>query len=319
MSELAPVLDALLADLDAGRPVALCTVIRTRGSTPQAPGATMLVRADGKTLGTLGGGCVEAEVRKRAFEMLRANQSGLLDFTLDHDYGWDDGLICGGRMFIGVMPMSRETDAAPYRAALAATRERKPAAFPIVIDNAADQGAAPRRERYTVHLEVPPTLLIAGAGHVGQALARLAVDLDFHVVVIDDRADYASRERFDSRVELIVGDIAAALRSRAIDPGCYVVIVTRGHQNDEQALDAVIRSPAGYIGLIGSRRKSRLIFDDLRAAGVPDELLSRVHTPIGLPINAVTVPEIAVSIAAELVRMRRNQLPVLVEGPMNTP
>lgn len=338
MSELAPVLDALLADLDAGRPVALCTVLRTRGSTPQAPGATMLVRADGKTLGTLGGGCVEAEVRKRAFEMLRANRSGLLDFTLDHDYGWDDGLICGGRMFIGVMPMSRETDAAPYRAALAATRARLPAAFPIVVDVAPSRGdtsgiagansqdqpdanaasVAPRRERYTVHLEVPPTLLIAGAGHVGQALAKLAVDLDFHVVVIDDRADYASRERFDSRVELVVGDIAAALRTRAIDPGCYVVIVTRGHQNDEKALDAVIHSPAGYIGLIGSRRKSRLILDDLRAAGVPDDLLARVHTPIGLPINAVTVPEIAISIAAQLVQVRRSVLPVLVEGPMNT-
>ncbi|QDV92077.1 putative xanthine dehydrogenase subunit A [Phycisphaerae bacterium RAS2] len=338
MSELAPVLDALLADLDAGRPVALCTVVCTRGSTPRAPGATMLVRADGKTLGTLGGGCVEAEVRKRAFEMLRANRSGLLDFTLDHDYGWDDGLICGGRMFIGVMPMSRETDAAPYRAALTATRARQPATFPIVISNAPPEGKTggngsavtqhspaanvasvmPRRERYTVHLEVPPTLLIAGAGHVGQALAKLAVDLDFHVVVIDDRADYAACERFDSRVELVVGDIAAALRTRAIDSGCYVVIVTRGHQNDEKALDAVIRSTAGYIGLIGSRRKSRLILDDLRAAGVPDELLARVHTPIGLPINAVTVPEIAVSIAAELVQVRRTQLPALVEGPVET-
>jgi len=338
MSELAPVLDALLADLDAGRPVALCTVVRTRGSTPQAPGATMLVRADGKTLGTLGGGCVEAEVRKRAFEMLRANRSGLLDFTLDHDYGWDDGLICGGRMFISVMPMSRETDAAPYRAALAATRARQPATFPIIIANAPSEGetggkeiavtqnppaadiatVTPRRDCYTVHLEVPPTLLIAGAGHVGQALAKLAVDLDFHVVVIDDRADYAACERFDSRVELVVGDIAAALRTRAIDPGCYVVIVTRGHQNDEKALDAVIRSTAGYIGLIGSRRKSRLILDDLRAAGVPDELLARVHTPIGLPINAVTVPEIAVSIAAELVQVRRTQLPALVEGPVET-
>ncbi len=316
MSELAPVLDALLADLDAGRPVALCTVVRTRGSTPQAPGATMLVRADGKSFGTLGGGCVEAEVRKRAFEMLRADQSGLLDFTLDHDYGWDDGLICGGRMFIGVMPLSRETDAAPYRAALAATRARQPATFPIVIESAANWDSQSRRERYTVHLEVPPTLLIAGAGHVGQALARLAVDLDFHVVVIDDRADYASRERFGPRVELVVDDIAAALRTRAIDPGCYVVIVTRGHQNDEKALDAVIRSSAGYIGLIGSRRKSRLILDDLRATGVPDDLLSRVHTPIGLPINAVTVPEIAVSIAAQLVQVRRTQLPALVEGPV---
>jgi xanthine dehydrogenase accessory factor len=331
MSELAPVLETLLADLEAGRPAALCTVVRTRGSTPQSPGATMLIRADGRTQGTLGGGCVEAEVRKRAYEMLRAGRSGLLDFVLDHDYGWDDGLICGGRMFIGVMPMTPGDDRTAFRQALTATSARKAASFPLVIDNAAtgEAGASaesdaaasaptpsPRRERYTVHLEVPPTLLIAGAGHVGLALAKMALGLDFHVVVIDDRGDQASRERFGDRVELVVGDIAAALRAYPIDAGCYVVIVTRGHQNDEQALDAVIRSPAGYIGLIGSRRKSRLIFDDLRAAGVSDELLSRVHTPIGLPINAVTVPEIAVSIAAELVQARRSRLPALVEGPV---
>jgi xanthine dehydrogenase accessory factor len=183
---------------------------------------------------------------------------------------------------------------------------------PIVVEQAG------RRVAYHLHLEVPPTLLIAGAGHVGQAVAELAVRLDFHVVVIDDRADCACPERFPAAVELVVSDIAAALRNYPIDPGCYIVIVTRGHRHDHLALDAVVRRPAGYIGMIGSRRKSRLILDELAVAGVPREPIERVHTPIGLRIAALTVPEIAVSIAAELVQVRRQQTPKLVEGPLDS-
>jgi len=320
MSELLPTLEALLADAQAGRPAALCTVVETRGSTPQAAGATMVVRGDGKTVGTLGGGCVEAEVRKRAFEMLTRGQSGLLDFVLDHDYGWDDGLICGGRMKVGVMPIGNLNGAPsagaaiePLTRAVEQARRHEPTAFPICI---AHEG---KRLQYRVHLEAPPTLFIAGAGHVGHALARLAVDLDFHVVVIDDRADFVSPERFDSRVELIARDIPQALREYPLDAGCYVVIVTRGHQHDEQSLEAVVRRDAAYIGVIGSRRKTRMIFDDLRALGVSAEQLSRVQTPIGLDIGSVTVPEIALSIAAQLVQVRRRRTPKLVEGPVEVP
>jgi xanthine dehydrogenase accessory factor len=167
-----------------------------------------------------------------------------------------------------------------------------------------------------VHLEVSPTLLIAGAGHVGQAIARLAVNLDFRVVVIDDRPDFASRERFGERIELIVDDITSALRDHPIDAGCYVVIVTRGHRHDHHALDAVIRRPAGYIGMIGSKRKSATILHALADAGVSQELIDGVHTPIGVPIQAATVDEIAVSIVAELISVRRRKTPKLVEGPV---
>lgn len=309
MSELLPVLETLVADAGAGRPAALCVVLRVKGSTPQDPGASMLVRADQSTVGTLGGGCVEAEVRRKAFEMLQRREAGPLEFVLDHDYGWDDGLICGGKMVVGVVPIEDAGAARPYADALAAARRFEPAWFPVVVP----QG--PGHDAYRIYLEVPPTLLIAGAGHVGAALARLAVGLDFRVVVIDDRADCAAPARFDPKVRLIVGDIASTLRDWPIDPSCFVAIVTRGHQHDEAALDAVVRRPAGYLGLIGSRRKGRLIFDDLRARGVTDEQLSRVRTPIGLAINAMTVPEIAVSIAAELVQRRRAAAAKLVEGP----
>jgi xanthine dehydrogenase accessory factor len=310
MSELIPVLETFVADGEAGRPAALCVVVKTTGSAPQVPGAAMLVRTDGSTCGTLGGGCVEAEVRTRAFQLMRQTKPALLDFDLDGESSWDDGLICGGQMSIAVMPATRETDLQALRAALASARRREPAQVPVIVE---DEG---RRLAYRLHLEVPPTLLIAGAGHVGQAVARLAVELDFHVVVIDDRVEFATPQRFPAGVECRIGDIAGTLRDYPIDAGCYVVVVTRGHRHDAQALEAVIRRPAGYVGMIGSKRKSLLVLQGLAAAGVSQEQIDRVHTPIGVPIGAVTVNEIAVSILAELVKVRRAQTPKLVEGPL---
>jgi len=162
-------------------------------------------------------------------------------------------------------------------------------------------------KEYVEQIGPPPRLLIAGAGHVGQALGELAARLDFDVIVIDDRADFASEQRFPHARQRIVGDIEAELRKVPIDAGTYVVIVTRGHRHDGQALHAVIDSPARYIGLIGSKAKIKLIFDDLVARGVSPQQLLRVHAPIGLSIGAVSVPEIAVSIAAELIAVRRGR------------
>jgi xanthine dehydrogenase accessory factor len=302
MSELIPVLENALAEAEARRPATLCAVVATRGSAPQQPGAAMLLRADGSTCGTLGGGCVEQEVKRRAHQALATGAPQLMEFVLNHDYGWDDGLICGGHMEIAAVPLTSP----PF---LAAARAQQPAAINLCLPRAGQS------VEYRLHLEPAPTLLIAGAGHVGTALARLAVDLDFHTIVIDDRADYADPARFPPGVECRVQDIPAALAQFPITPATYVVIVTRGHQHDQQALAAVIQSNANYLGLIGSRRKLRLIFDDLRATGIPAEALARVHAPIGLAIRAITVPEIAVSIAAELIQERRRELFQRVEGP----
>jgi xanthine dehydrogenase accessory factor len=150
------------------------------------------------------------------------------------------------------------------------------------------------------------TLLIVGGGHVGHAVARLARDVDFDVWVLDDRAAYANAERFpDARC--IVGDIGQQLQELGkndITPSVYALIVTRGHSHDEEALFHLATTPAGYVGLIGSKRKIKLIFEDLRARGVPRELLKRVHAPLGLDIGSQTVMEIAVSIVAELIAVR---------------
>jgi len=322
-----PLFEHLLSEADAGRPVALCAVVKTRGSTPQAPGALLLVDQAMKTAGTLGGGCVEAEVRKRAFELIRSPEGKLLTFQLDHDFGWDDGLICGGGMDVAVMPILRAEQVGPFRRALAELSAGRPAMIPLRVCQESEdgrlgglplersEGGRPLRVEYRLNLEPEPTLLIAGAGHVGTALARLAVELEFKVVVVDDRADFANERRLPPPIRPIAADIERTLRDYPIDAATYVVIVTRGHNHDEQALGAVVRSPARYVGMIGSRRKVKLIFDDLAAAGVEPKLLERVHAPIGLKIDAVTVPEIAVSIAAELVAVRRAERHKAVEGP----
>jgi xanthine dehydrogenase accessory factor len=320
-----PIIDEILRRLPNGEVLALCTVVASKGSTPQEHGAKMLVLGSGQTLGTLGGGCVEAEVRSQALKLIVTGESKLLTFRLDHDYGWDDGLICGGVMDIYVRILSPGTPTDEFTALAGAIRSRTPAVFsldytiPVAAagELAAVRGTAGEAHAYREEILPTPRLLIAGAGHVGQALADLAHKLDFDVTVVDDRADCASVDRFPN-ARCIVGEIEAELARFPIDLATYVVIVTRGHRHDGRALAAVIDSPARYVGLIGSKRKVRTILDDLEKQGVSRERLLSVHAPIGLEIGAVSVPEIAVSIAAELIAVRRGRQNVAAQ-PMKLP
>jgi xanthine dehydrogenase accessory factor len=147
-------------------------------------------------------------------------------------------------------------------------------------------------------------LVIVGGGHVGQAIGKLADELDFDVWVVDDRQEYVSEERFPQADRRIAGTIADVLPALEITSNTYCLIVTRGHNHDEEALYHLVDRGAAYVGMIGSMRKIKLIFDDLLAEGVSSEALSRVYAPVGLDIGSQTVMEIAVSIAAELVAFR---------------
>ena len=343
----------LLRNLERDRPLVYCSVVETRGSTPQKAGAAMLVYADGAQAGTLGGGCVEAEVKRRALAVLNepAAPAEVLSFCLDDDYGWDDGLICGGRMAILADPLRNPAQAGGrnpqsyYRSyrqfveagrgctevvALANNPFGLPAGTRYLYEPEGDlagqlaerplpaealAGLMPltKRPKPAVHkglayLPVLPrvTLLIIGGGHVGQAVGKLAAEVDFDVWVLDDREKYAGRDRFPQAQRLLVGDIGRTLQQLApeIHQGMYCLIVTRGHNHDEEALYHLCRSPAGYVGMIGSKRKIKLIYEDLVAKGIPEQTLANVHAPLGLPIGSQTVPEIAVSIVAELIQCR---------------
>ena len=332
--------------LDRGRELIVCQVVETRGSTPQKAGALMVVDPDGGQLGTLGGGCVEAEVKQKAIRRIGAEGAELHSFVLDHDYAWADGLICGGKMVILAEALRGPAALAYYRAyrdllergrgfteAVALEPERcglgavgarvlfDPEGRPVAGWPAGEPPAAVR-EQVVPLAERPraaarggvallPTLprirlIVVGAGHGGQAVAELAARADFDVWVVDDRRQYASAERFPMAERLVVGPFEQVLPALEVTPQTYALIVTRGHGHDQEALHLLAPTAAPYVGLIGSRRKIRLIFDGLRHLGIPAAALARVAAPVGLDIGSQTVVEIAVRIVAELIA-RRNR------------
>jgi len=333
--------EELITALDEDQSVAYCRLVETRGSTPQKAGATMLVYPNGQQAGTLGGGCVEAEVKRQAIAVIQQGQPEVSRFQLDSDYGWDDGLICGGRMQILIEPICGPSD---YFRNLSSCIEAGAGITEAVVfdENSSlavpssylfdHEGAlvdalhAPRQVPEVVQQHLKPLadrprayaengiaflpvlprcrLVIVGGGHVGRAVAELAADLEFDVWVVDDREEYVAEDRFPRAQRRIAGSIEAALPSLPIDGSTYCLIVTRGHNHDEQALYHLIDRGARYIGMIGSRRKIKMIFEDLANEGVSPDSLEEVHAPLGINIGSQTVPEIAVSICAELVAHR---------------
>ena len=342
------VLTALIADVASGKSVAYCQLIDTRGSTPQKSGAAMLVDAGGRQVGTLGGGCVEAEVKRRGIGAIEAGEGTVASFVLDHDYGWDDGLICGGRMEVLIEPLNGGSETAFFHMILAAINSNlggtlaiaadgrdvaEPRKFGMIwlspsgellsqcgIPSLCDvAGGAAKEELRSLStrpvsyragdvffLPILPRceLLIVGGGHVGQAVARLAQTVDFDVTVVDDRPAVISEERFPTAMRRIAGEFRDVLPSISLREGAYGLVVTRGHQHDEIGLYHLIQRPLAYLGMIGSQRKIRLIYDDLLEKGISRDKLDQVHSPVGIDIASRTVEEIAVSIVAQLIAHR---------------
>ncbi|MDP6310687.1 MAG: XdhC family protein [Phycisphaerales bacterium] len=301
----ADVLSQAVAMRVAGGPMRACLVVGARGSTPQPAGAMMLVDQTGTTFGTIGGGCVEAELTRRAMAMLLSDTTGVHDFILDHDYGWDDGLICGGTLHvaIGTLPEADELAAIEQ-----ATRDRVATRLPVHVQT--EEGSA----HFDLQIPPRPRLLIAGGGHIGQAVARHGLRLDFETVLYDDRADLLERYAPDG-CHTVSGEMAESLADAVIDTETYCVIVTRGHRHDAQALAAVIDRGARYVGMIGSKRKVLLVRRELMERGISESSLDTVHAPIGVDIGSVTGEEISLSIAAQLVQVREQRGWVTVEGP----
>lgn len=259
------VYEAVLRAEHTGEPAALVTVVATEGSTPQKPGAKMVVYPDGGLVGTIGGGCVEAEMARRARQVIESRRAQMAEYDLTPDQAGEDGLVCGGRMQVFIEP-----------------------------------------------IESTPTLCLFGAGHVAQPLARMARAAGFRVEVADDRIKFANTERFPEADAVVVDDFAAAAGRMTLGPNTYAVVVTRGHKGDAEALAAVLGRGVRFVGLLGSRPKLVHIVDALERRGLPREELARIHCPLGIEIGAVTPEEIAVSILAEMIAVRRGVDPAAI-------
>ena len=254
------VLAALVRALERGEDSALVTIVSAQGSTPQRVGAKMLVFADGRTVGTIGGGCYENDALWKAKEALQTRTSRLVRYELTDDVAEESGLICGGHMQVYIEPVE-----------------------PI------------------------PDLYLIGAGHVAQHLARVATPAGFRTHVVDDREKFANRERFPDAEGIVVDAIPEWLSRSSLPRNAYVVVVTRGHRHDFEALRMLATRDLRYLGLIGSKAKVKRLYD-LLVNEIPAECLSRIHAPIGLDIGAITPEEIAVSILAELIAVRRGRI-----------
>jgi len=238
-----------------GRVSAIATIVECRGSSPQKQGAKMLVRDDGSIMGTLGGGCLEADVVQAAMMTIKEGDPMTLPFELTEREG---GLVCGGTVLVYIEP--------------------------VLLD---------------------PHLVILGAGHVGRTLAKLARFTGFRVTVVDDRAEFANQENIPDAHDLIVHEFERAFEQVLVENGTFIVVATRGHNHDLDAVKAALRTPAFYIGLLGSKRKRALLRKSLADSGFSPADIDRVIIPVGMEIDSVTPEEIAVSIMAQIIQKRR--------------
>jgi xanthine dehydrogenase accessory factor len=242
----------------AGQRGALATIVHTNGSIPSYESSRMLVREDGSSAGTVGGGCVEADVWAAAKEVMQKEAPRKLVFHLNNEATYDNGLICGGTVEIFIEPILPQ-----------------------------------------------PIVYLFGGGHVSTAVAKAAQSAGFGVAVIDDREAFANAQRFPMAQEIYTSfdDAFAKLKPNS---SSYLVIVTRGHKEDMRVLAWAVRTPARYVGMIGSKRKVLSVYRALEKEGYRMDEFQRVFAPMGLDIGALSPEEIALSIVAELVAVRRN-------------
>ena len=328
--------------------VALGIITGVKGSSPQKVGAKALFYADGRLKGTLGGGCLEAEIQYRAVQSLRTGQAATFDLLLDHDFGWDDGLMCGGKVCGLILP-NAEQAGAEFWTELAERKQttawgvkgdfsitsvspsgslEKPPGFGVrqpsgaletaekpdeaqkhqstgALQDASEPDAAAGDWLYQETVTAPCALWIAGAGHIAQAVSPLALLLDFSVTVFDDRPALANHQFFPPEVSLQSDGWEKLLALPLPGVPSFGLIVTRGHRHDGLVLKEWIHRPFVFLGMIGSARKARTMFDHFteEKLATPEEL-QRVACPVGVKIRSQSPQEIAVSIMAQFIDKR---------------
>ena len=344
------VFDEILTALQTEDRVMLATIISTTGSTPAAALSKMLVKQGGiVSLGTVGGGCMEGDVLLHATRLFNTGKAEVLTFHLNED-DIEHGLICGGSLDVLIEPIAREQ--IPLLKEIQSVRdEGEDGVLVRFINNSgvvefvqlirwrngimegwskAEQLSQYSIERAyhrneTVRLKVEqgefilepitgtPILIIFGGGHVSRYISRAASMVGFRVTIVDDREKYANAKRFPEAVQTLAIDFMEAFNQLKIKSSTYIVIVTRGHRFDEDILELALKTSAKYLGMIGSKRKVFTTFEHLVEKGISIEGLRRVHAPTGIEIGAVTAEEIAVSIVAQLIRVRRGETVALYD------
>lgn len=323
--------------MQSGENVVLATVIAGSGSTPRGAGARMLVNQHGRIYGTIGGGAVEYKAQLTAAEVLKEQKSHMKGFKLVPNQVEDLGMICGGDVvvyfqFIEAADqktlsiidsilnlLSRDENSwiiteINNESAWSMGVYSKSSGItgltigldeiePLLKSRAVQTGIG-MRQYYAEPLVRAGRVIIFGGGHVAQELVPVISHVGFRCIVIDDREEFASRKLFPEAEEVIVGDFEKIAESVAITKNDYVVVVTRGHSYDFAVQEQVLRSDVAYIGVMGSRAKTAQVNSKLREAGISQEAIDRVHTPIGTAIKAETPAEIAISIAGELIMVR---------------
>lgn len=332
--------------LQAGHPVVQATVVQTRGSVPRKEGSTMLVRKDGSLVGTVGGGCGEAGVIQKARLSLLdgKHREELADLT--EDISLESEAVCGGtaRVFIEAWQpgqdnlklvdllknLSNGKEEVLVHQVVHGELEDDPRVGERIIVNA--EGAtlypepvtdlilppAPERiphqlkpiggyEIYSERWNPIPRLVVVGAGHIAEPLESIARECGFDTVIVDDRSLFANRQRFPEASQVVCGPILDVVRQIDLSPHTYVVLVTRGHTLDMDALKVLIEreEPLAYIGMIGSKRRISAVYQLLEEQGYKRDLFENVYSPIGLQIASETPAEIAVSVLAEMIAVRR--------------
>ncbi len=337
--------------LNEKHPLVIATVVRTKGSTPQKPGAKLLVRNDGSGVGTLGGGCVEGDIWYAAKQLMKNRGSAeTIGYELNEEIAAQDGLVCGGTMFFLVDPIYEKGQEALFLDEInSAYLGGEPVALASLVKTAPDIDAKLAGKlliradgsvegtlgadnlnseaiKYGIELmaygnskyvrsetgaeyfvegyTTPPRIILCGGGHVSRAIYTFAVNLGFNLTVIDDREEFANNTRFPLGDVVVAENSAEGFRSVEINKNTFIVIATRGHRYDHVSLEAALNTSASYIGLLGSKRKTILIYEELLSKGVSIDRIKDVRAPIGLDINARTPEEIAISIMAEILMIR---------------
>ena len=324
------ILNTMLSSLAHGEGVMLCSILKADGSSPRGAGAHMAVFADGTALGTVGGGAVERQSILLARELLKGKRNALRDFALHPEAANSTGMVCGGdvTVWFQYIPPENAAQIGVLRAWRDALGSGRNVWLCLMLDGetlrefrllTADElrhgteGFFTSRPYWDGSTFVEPIVragrvYLFGAGHVGRALAPVLHYIGFEVTVYDNRAELANAEHFPTAHEIVVGDFRRIFDKVSLTADDYAVVMTPGHQADYEILEQVLRTPATYIGCIGSRKKVALTRERLAAAGFSQQDIDRVHAPIGLPILAETPKEIAISVAAEMIRHRAEHL-----------